>query len=665
MDRLTAQDPRRIGQYRLLGRLGQGGMGQVYLARSERGRTVAVKTIKPDLALEPDFRRRFALEIAAARRVGGRWTAPVIDADPEAQTPWVATGYIAGPSLHEVVSRDFGRLPERSVSLLANGLAHALTDIHGADLVHRDLKPSNVLLTIDGPRVIDFGIARALDAAHGGLTRTGATVGSPGFMSPEQVRGQQVTPASDVFCLGSLLAYAATGQTPFGTLDTSVHLLLYRIAEEEPDLTDLPEGLRHLVSGCLRQDPEQRFSLPELLDLTTPDGSREPWLPGPLIAQLGRHAVELLDSEGPESGTDRRAVGGPAEPASAVGAGQGPTPAPTPAPPPVWPPVHPSAQQRPVPLPSPYSMPNTGHPSPTPAPVPAPSVPSLGGFGPAGGYGPATSPGNRGNRARTWALASLGAAVVALVVVIGLVVRGSNSDTTPIADRYLGAWQGEYESSSGLPKLLRFEIEQGAAGEIIGTANTITNEVLCTFQVRLESFDDRLEFTELHDWSVPESEADESCRDNATVQTLELSESGDELTWAYNDQQATLERAAAASEANVPEALVGTYRHTWENDDDGESSSEITVTQGAIGDAVMTFHQTTENYECTWENRLVQVTEDQVVMGPDTLVGDGNSESCWTDGGFRMWVNGVGGDLTIAWLENTDTDSQGRYERAD
>ncbi|MDT0323366.1 serine/threonine-protein kinase [Streptomyces millisiae] len=651
MDRLTAQDPHRIGQYRLLGRLGQGGMGQVYLARSERGRTVAVKTIKRELAQETDFRRRFALEIAAAQRVGGQWTAPVLDSDTEAVTPWVATGYIAGPSLHEVVSRDFGALPERSVSLLANGLAHALTDIHAADLVHRDLKPSNVLLTIDGPRVIDFGIARALDANHGGLTRTGATIGSPGFMSPEQVRGQRVTPASDVFCLGSLLAYAATGRTPFGALDTSVHLLLFRVAEEEPDLTGIPEGLRHVISGCLRQDPEQRFTLPELLSLTTPDGSREPWLPGPLVAQLGRHAVELLDSESPESRTDHRAV-----------AASPPQPA---APAPAWPGLHPSAQQRPVPLPSPYSMPNTAHhPPPTPAPIPAPSMPSMGGFGPAG-YGPATSTGatGGGNNARRWAFASLGAAFVVLAVVVGLVIRGSGGGSTSIDEEYLGAWQGRYEPESGLDKLLRFEISQGEEGDIVGTATTITDEVLCSFQVRLESFDQRLEFTELHDWSVPEGEVNESCRDNATPQTLELSANGDELTWTYNDQQATLRRADATGEANVPEDLVGTYRYEWDNDD-GSGTSEITVTQGAIGDVVMTFHQTTDTYECTWENRLVQVTEDEVIMGPDTLVGDGNSADCWTDGGFRMWTDGPEGALNIAWLADPDGD-QGRYPRAD
>src|SRR5690606_14274327 len=162
MEALREEDPHRIGEYRLLGRLGAGGMGQVYLARSRGGRTVAVKLVREELAREPEFRRRFRHEVEAARRVGGEWTAPVLDADTEAETPWVATGYIAGPSLHTVVTHDHGPLPERSVRVLANGLAHALRAIHGAGLVHRDLKPSNVLVTIDGPKVIDFGIARAL-----------------------------------------------------------------------------------------------------------------------------------------------------------------------------------------------------------------------------------------------------------------------------------------------------------------------------------------------------------------------------------------------------------------------------------------------------------------------------------------------------------------------
>ncbi|MGI3200343.1 serine/threonine-protein kinase [Streptomyces sp. GLT-R25] len=195
----------RIGRYRLLRNLGAGGMGRVCLARSEGGRTVAVKLIKPELAAEPEFRERFRLEVAAARRVSDRWTAPVLDADTEAETPWVATGYIAGPSLEHIVSpQGHGPLPAPSVRTLAHGLASALLDIHGAGLVHRDLKPSNVLITIDGPRVIDFGIARALDAVPGSTpTSSGVLVGSPRFMSPEQLRDEPVGPASDVFCMGT------------------------------------------------------------------------------------------------------------------------------------------------------------------------------------------------------------------------------------------------------------------------------------------------------------------------------------------------------------------------------------------------------------------------------------------------------------------------------
>ncbi|MFD6873584.1 MULTISPECIES: serine/threonine-protein kinase [unclassified Streptomyces] len=220
MEQLHPVDPHHIGPYRLLCRLGAGGMGQVYLARSDRGRTVAVKLVHPALALREEFRSRFRHEVAAARRVGGDWTAPVLDADTEADVPWFATGYIAGPSLRQAVSHDFGPLPVRTVRILASGLARALQDIHRAGLIHRDLKPSNVLLTVDGPRIIDFGIARPPQRPPGdpdaGLTRTGELIGSPGFTAPEQVLGGPVTPACDVFCLGAVLAYAATDRLPFG-----------------------------------------------------------------------------------------------------------------------------------------------------------------------------------------------------------------------------------------------------------------------------------------------------------------------------------------------------------------------------------------------------------------------------------------------------------------
>ena len=304
MEQLGSADPQRIGGYHLLGRLGAGGMGEVFLARSDRGRTVAVKLVRPELAAQDEFRSRFRQEVQAAQRVGGQWTAPVLDADTEASVPWVATGYIAGPSLHHVVARSHGPLAEASVRVLAAGLAYALRDIHAAGLVHRDLKPSNVLVTIDGPRVIDFGIARALETvADGGLTRTGAVIGSPGFMSPEQVRGSRVTTASDVFCLGSVLAFAATGQLPFGSPDSGSHALMYRIAEEEPDLSELPDGLVELISDCLHKEAARRPTLAEILERTGAEAAvgdgrvRDPWLPGALTAELARHAVELLNRE--------------------------------------------------------------------------------------------------------------------------------------------------------------------------------------------------------------------------------------------------------------------------------------------------------------------------------------------------------------------------------
>ncbi|MFF8915021.1 protein kinase [Streptomyces sp. NPDC015032] len=315
MEKLGPADPQRIGSYRLLGRLGAGGMGQVYLARSGRGRTVAIKLVRGELAEQQEFRDRFRQEVRAARQVGSAWTAPVLDADTEAAVPWVATGYIAGPSLQATVSGRagartgpasgaYGPLPERSVHILGAGLAHALRAIHAAGLIHRDLKPSNILLTIDGPRVIDFGIARALDTAvDSGLTRTGALVGSPGFMSPEQVRGERVTPACDVFCLGSVLAYASTGRLPFGVSDSRVHAQMFRIAQGDPDLTGVPVDLVELVRDCLRKDPAARPTPDAILERLADHDTTEPWLPGALIAQLGRHAVELLDSEDPEDPT--------------------------------------------------------------------------------------------------------------------------------------------------------------------------------------------------------------------------------------------------------------------------------------------------------------------------------------------------------------------------
>ncbi|HEX4816822.1 MAG TPA: serine/threonine-protein kinase [Nonomuraea sp.] len=257
---LAAGDPRRIGPYRLLGRLGGGGMGQVYLGRSPGGRVVAVKVVRPDLAGDPDFRRRFATEITAARRVGGFHTAQVVDADPEGDPPWLATAYIPGPSLYEAV-RDHGPLSPASVAALGAGLAEGLSAVHACQIVHRDLKPGNVILAADGPRVIDFGIARALDATS--HTRTSTVLGTAAYMSPEQVTGHQVGPASDVFSLGCVLGYAATGRSPFG--DGPAHAVTHRIVYEDPDLSGAPESLAGLVGACLAKDPAARPGLDRVL----------------------------------------------------------------------------------------------------------------------------------------------------------------------------------------------------------------------------------------------------------------------------------------------------------------------------------------------------------------------------------------------------------------
>ena len=258
-----AADPRAIGGYLLEGRLGAGGMGVVYLGRSEvSGRQVAVKVIRPELAEDHGFRERFRQEVAAARQVSGAFTAAVVDADPDARAPWLATLFVPGPSLAQRVVAQ-GPLGVAEVRRLAAGLVEALRDIHRVGLVHRDLKPGNVLLADDGPRVIDFGIARTPDAV--GLTSTGVAVGTPPFMAPEQFRRADVGPAADIFALGAVLVYAATGHGPFD--GDSAHAVGFRVVYEEPDLGGLPDELRELVGACLEKEPERRAGVAGLLEL--------------------------------------------------------------------------------------------------------------------------------------------------------------------------------------------------------------------------------------------------------------------------------------------------------------------------------------------------------------------------------------------------------------
>ncbi|MFF9026507.1 protein kinase domain-containing protein [Streptomyces iakyrus] len=258
---LHSEDPKSVGGYRLLDRLGAGGMGVVYRARARSGRDVAIKVVHAQYAADSVFRARFRQEIAAVRKVSGAFTAPVLDADPEAARPWMATQYVPGPSLAGRI-RDRGALPDAELRGLALGLVEALRDIHRAGVVHRDLKPANVLLAEDGPRVIDFGISRAAEN-HQTLTETGQMIGTPPFMSPEQlVDARAVGPASDVFSLGALLVYSVTGRGPFDA--DSPYLTAYRVVHDEPVLTGVDGPLRGLLARCLSKEPADRPGLDEL-----------------------------------------------------------------------------------------------------------------------------------------------------------------------------------------------------------------------------------------------------------------------------------------------------------------------------------------------------------------------------------------------------------------
>ena len=303
---LRRWDPEQIGGYVLAGRLGAGAMGQVYLGLSASGRLVAVKTIKIELAEEPDFRTRFAQEVAAARRVSGAFTAAVVAADPEADMPWLATAYVPAPALSRLV-RECGPLPVPAVRWLAAGCAEALESIHGAGLVHRDLKPSNVLVSPDGPRVIDFGVARAAERIQ--LTVTRGAVGTPAYMAPEQARDtRQATMASDVFSLGATMLFAATGHAPYQ--GETVMDVLVRLATEPPDLTGLPGELAGIVQACLQRDPRRRPDSAAVLaelapSLSVPGGDHGVGgsaLPGPALALIAQYRKDPR----PRPGDDAR-----------------------------------------------------------------------------------------------------------------------------------------------------------------------------------------------------------------------------------------------------------------------------------------------------------------------------------------------------------------------
>ncbi|MBO0915295.1 bifunctional serine/threonine-protein kinase/ABC transporter substrate-binding protein [Streptomyces laculatispora] len=295
MEQLRPADPATIGGHRLLGRLGAGGMGVVYLGRTDGGALAAIKVILPEFAEDEGFRARFRREVEAARRVESPWAVAVTGAETEGERPWLATAFVPGPALSEAVAR-CGPLPARGVRVLGRLLSRALTAVHAAGLVHRDVKPGNVLLAVDGPRLIDFGIARAADATA--LTATGLVVGTPGFLSPEQATGGGTAagPASDLFSLGCLLAYAATGRPPFGS--GAVEALLYRTVHDEPDLEGIEDpGLRSLLGALLAKEPEERptaAALDARIAEDAPNGSLD-WLPGAVVALIADRSAAMLD----------------------------------------------------------------------------------------------------------------------------------------------------------------------------------------------------------------------------------------------------------------------------------------------------------------------------------------------------------------------------------
>ncbi|MGW0939428.1 protein kinase domain-containing protein [Streptomyces sp. NPDC002666] len=530
MQPLEAGEPLSIGAYRLLGRLGAGGMGRVYLGRSAGGRTVAVKVVHPHFALDEQFRARFRLEVDAARRIGGQWTAPVLDADPDAPVPWVAHGYVAGPPLSEAVT-EHGPLPEQAVRTLGAGLAEALAAVHGQGLIHRDVKPSNVLLALDGPRLIDFGIARAIDATAS-LTSTGVSVGSPGYMAPEQIRGLDVSGAADVFSLGAVLAYAATGSAPF--LGDSSAVLLYKVVHEEPELGELEGGLRDVISSCLAKDPAGRPTPAELARQLVPGGAAAAvaagWLPGPLVREVSRSAVALLDLEPQEAPVQSGPV--PFTHAS-FGFNGGPAPG-------VFgPPVEPNPTVGPYPAAGPYS---------TAGPTPPSYPPTAGTGGMPGqrtpdprfsvGVSTESGPGERGGRrlSCTVALAvagALAAVTVGSAFLFDLMPGGSGSNTaehggtdtgtapaatpsgkeptprptasatggprqiTEVPKGFIGTWKGPMtEKTSGQPHgTLTAVFKEGKKGADVVTMNTTLStlgiEVSCNSVASLSSGTDK------------------------------------------------------------------------------------------------------------------------------------------------------------------------------
>ncbi|MFE6226776.1 serine/threonine-protein kinase [Streptomyces sp. NPDC057854] len=656
MEPLNAEDPVSIGPFRIVGRLGAGGMGRVFLARSAGGRTVAVKVVHAELAAQDEFRRRFAREVEALERVGGTGTAPVLGSDTDAASPWVAIGYVPGPSLRTVVGDEYGPLPPATVRALGSGLGRALDHIHAAGLVHRDLKPSNVLLTVDGPRIIDFGIARAVDTVtDGGLTSTGAVVGSPGFMSPEQVRGERLGPASDVFCLGSVLAYAATGRSPFGTSDSGVHALMFRIAHDEPDLTGVAPELTGLIRACLAKDPAARPTAAEIAGtLPFPD----PWLPADVLVRLGRHAARLLEAEsaagardtagqegGPDGGQPGGQTGGQsggragdrtrggAGPGDATAGPAAPAPAPEPGP------------ERPAPRTRRRVL---------TAALAAVAVAAAAGIGyafwPLGG--PGTGTGGDGRATGSGTVSARPAGAVPAV--------------------FLGAWEGVLQGSPEIPReTIRIELVQGAPGAKTAVYTHVGDNRLCMGRSRLVSADE--DKVVLGESDVTTSVPPQRCL-AAAHQTLTL-RSPEVLEWSSGTAKATFHKARTGSEV-LPAKYLGRWRMKplVEGPEADRYTDEVTITQGAVGATV--FRATNvyprtddegntlaDSVNCTRTAILASSTP-PYVLGPMTLEPGGDSECVSDHLGSYMVLTTYKGEEILQVYPMADTEP-GEYHRLD
>ncbi|APU17201.1 protein kinase family protein [Actinoalloteichus sp. GBA129-24] len=601
MEPLEREDPQAIGRYRLVGRLGSGGMGRVYLALSTDGRVVAIKVIHRELVADPMFRSRFRREVDAARRVSGAYTAAVMDADAEAELPWLATVYVPGPSLRDAV-RTHGPLPVASVRTLAVGLAAALREVHRAGLVHRDLTPANVLLTDDGPRVIDFGITKAIETGTE-LTGTGVIIGSPGFMSPEQVEGRDLTSASDVFSFGAALFFAAVGTGPFGKVSSAA--LLYRVVHTEPLIGELPSELRPIVAPCLARQPELRPTPEQLLDLLGSVRGGLSWLPGPvrsLIEQQNDQLRVLRDGTEPTGAEDADVTARVDRATASGGHSQGTR-------------SHPQAgpgQPQPVPPPSMWvdgatpvggAAPGSGAPGPGGG---APMTPGSGWghvtprFGPNPHPSPIFGPPgmNRPRRSARYAALTASLIILVAVVVVSLIAltdRGGagmaqgpgdpsvqssaeepasteESPAAPLPGDFVGEWTGYLtsEDSEEIYSHVVINLEDGGVvGGAVGTVLHFESGCDAVLELTAVIDDDTVTLAE----AVANSQIEEHTCPQPETTTLTL----DRGLMYYETTEPALASELSLSLDEVPEELHGAWSGTVDGARYGDSETETTA----------------------------------------------------------------------------------------